>query len=142
LPARRRFFLGLGLHVRESGANAATLSQEFLAVPRGSDREIEDALLDRPRHSLDIRRETRSSQRLAGNLALLLPPGALETPVLDNGHGAPAALTGRGLEKVHVGLLEFEKSTQEFDLAVSLDPDLAEARRMVEWTITMEHFHA
>ena len=46
------------------------------------------------------------------------------------------------LGRIHRGTGRHGESAREFNRAVELDRQLAEPRRMVEWTVTMEHFRA
>ena len=46
------------------------------------------------------------------------------------------------LGRIHRARGEFDRAATELDGAVALDPQLAEPRRMTEWTVTMAHFRA
>jgi surface carbohydrate biosynthesis protein len=121
-PWHEGFISNLASQVRTSGADAVVLSREILKTPRQSGQDVDETLLDRLRPSLDISRELRSSQRLARELALLLPPEGSSSDAAMFDAGARDALAGRRFEKAYIGSREFQATWSSMVEALDL-PD-------------------
>jgi surface carbohydrate biosynthesis protein len=113
-PWHAGFISNVASQIRETGDAAATLAAEILINPRHPKEGVNEEIFEQLRSSLDIQRETRSSQRIATVLASMPPPissgGANPRFSGGLGSGLGGALSGRRQDKAFVDFGEFQAS--------------------------------